>query len=103
MLLAWLLILMDTTWLCFALLCSALIEERMDGRTDCCAQSSLAFVSRLNFWSNYLLVFLLLLLHSFFLFHHYHHYHHQSPPLSSSVIDSFHLVEPGVAVFGGVG
>lgn len=31
--LAWLLILMDTTWLCFALLCSALIEERMDGWT----------------------------------------------------------------------
>lgn len=33
-LLAWLLILMDATWLCFALLCSALIEEGwMDGRT----------------------------------------------------------------------
>lgn len=32
-LLAWLLILIDTTWLCFALLCSALIEERMDGWT----------------------------------------------------------------------
>lgn len=39
----------------------------------------------------------------FFLFHHYHHHHHQSPPLSSSVIDSLHLVDPGVAVFGGVG
>lgn len=27
----------------------------------------------------------------------------QSPPLSSSVVDSLHLVDPGVAVFGGVG
>lgn len=28
---------------------------------------------------------------------------HQSPPLSSFVVHSVHLVDPGVAVFGGVG
>lgn len=63
-----------------------------------CVRFLIEFLIEFFFWS-----FLLLLLHSFFLFRHYHHYHHQSPPLSSFVIDFLHLVDPGVAVFGGVG